>query len=546
MYRGDPEERPTVHSTGDLEWTRASGGMTSRRSSQGAAGVYSGAVSPKGETGRMIGLPPDAKKRGLSLSEDTNEGGSSDGLVSSLASSLSMCQSKDLSPLTQATSNASSTHRAESSEEDAADEPRGCKGLTMQQLRRRLAVLSKEQLLELAAFGMFNCQTALDAGDALLDSDPASRRVMVRGLWYCTTDWTFCKYFSTFGELENAAVIRHPDGRSQGYGFLIYTDRHAAEAVVSRRHYLDDRLVTAKLAADQYTEFSRDADGKKIPSERRKLFVRNICHVMTKETLEREFSVYGPIEECAVIRTTDKAARGYGFVTFCNAADALRAAQIPFRVIQGWVVFVTFSTGKGRQQQMPTPPGSGRKAMSATLIIPQRQQQDLGTRTTSASSPIIPGGTSRASREDVNACPAASTSSSSSSAASAGTPPWAMMRPPPVLPSPRRPAVPPLLTDQRPWQPPPPPPPPKIDPTLFPQDGPWARRFSAPTVPAFAPPPLSTSPRFGTNHADDHGGAGATLRRTSIDGSPYRPISSPFDIDSFLLRSVVEALDDPE
>lgn len=219
---------------------------------------------------------------------------------------------------------------------------------SLAQIKRRLSILSKEQLLELAAFGMDRYADFFAAGEALLDSDPASRRVMVRGLWYYTTDKTFKQYFSTFGELENAAVIRHPDGRSQGYGFLIYKEREAAQTVIAQRHLLDRRAVTAKLAADQYTEFSRDEEGFSISLERRKLFIRNICSQISQEMLEAEFSAYGPVEECAVIRTAAGATKGYGFVTFRDAASAQRAAQVPFRVIRGWVVFVAFSTGKVR------------------------------------------------------------------------------------------------------------------------------------------------------------------------------------------------------
>lgn len=246
--------------------------------------------------------------------------------------------------------------------------------MTVPQIRRRLAILSKEQLLELAAFGMNRHEDLFAAGEALLDSDPASRRVMVRGLWYYTTDRTFKQYFSQFGELENAAVIRHPDGRSQGYGFLIYKEREAAQTVISQRHMVDRRAVTAKLAADQYTDFSRDDEGSTVSFERRKLFVRNICSDITQEILEAEFSAYGPVEECAIIRTAVAATKGYGFVTFKDAASAQRAAQVPFRIIRGWVVFVTFSTGKART---PPPPGlqagAASTAASTTGVSPSER-----------------------------------------------------------------------------------------------------------------------------------------------------------------------------
>lgn len=235
-------------------------------------------------------------------------------------------------------------------------------GTTLPQLRRQLGIFCREQLLEFAAYVMWSCLDACKIGEMMLEADPSTRRVMVRGLLFSTSDDMFYNYFATFGELENAAIIRHADGRSQGYGFLIYKSRLAAERVVTERHILDGRPITTKLAADARHHSSRHQQG--IPPrgtvDRRKLFIRNIRADITKEVLMEQFSVYGPIEECAIIPTAAGASKGYGFVTFKRARDALKAAQLPFRMINSWIVFVAFSTGKGRNQNVTSHGGTNR------------------------------------------------------------------------------------------------------------------------------------------------------------------------------------------
>lgn len=224
------------------------------------------------------------------------------------------------------------------------DQISAASGMTLPHIRRQLNIFCKEQLLEFAAYVMWSCPDGYKIGEAMLEADPSTRRVMVRGLWFSTTDETFQNYFSTFGDLENAAIIRRSDGRSQGYGFLIFRSRSAAELVVTQKHVLDDRPITTKLAADVRDRPPRGT------IDQRKLFIRNIRgDIITREVLIEQFSVYGPIEECAIIPTAAGASKGYGFVTFKKARDALCAAQLPFRMIKNWIVFVTFSTGKGRR-----------------------------------------------------------------------------------------------------------------------------------------------------------------------------------------------------
>jgi len=68
---------------------------------------------------------------------------------------------------------------------------------------------------------------------------------------------------------------------------------------------------------------------KKIKSDKKwcKLFVHGLAFTTSKETLEKHYEKYGKIKEAVVLVDKKGNSRGYGFVTFENADEALNAAR---------------------------------------------------------------------------------------------------------------------------------------------------------------------------------------------------------------------------
>merc|ERR1719189_2930905 len=60
-----------------------------------------------------------------------------------------------------------------------------------------------------------------------------------------------------------------------------------------------------------------------------KLFVHGLSFATSKETLEKEYKVYGNVKEAVVLVDKKGQSKGYGFVTFENAEQALKAAKEP-------------------------------------------------------------------------------------------------------------------------------------------------------------------------------------------------------------------------
>jgi len=83
-----------------------------------------------------------------------------------------------------------------------------------------------------------------------VDSDSARRKIFIGGLNYSTDDEKLRKYFSAFGVVQDAVVMKDPvSRRSRGFGFITYLDIESLEkAIQVEPHTVDGRKVEAKRA----------------------------------------------------------------------------------------------------------------------------------------------------------------------------------------------------------------------------------------------------------------------------------------------------------
>lgn len=62
------------------------------------------------------------------------------------------------------------------------------------------------------------------------------------------TDAEFREYFSRFGTIEDATILRKPDGSSRGYGFVTFEDEICVEKCLVQEHSLNGHALDCKRA----------------------------------------------------------------------------------------------------------------------------------------------------------------------------------------------------------------------------------------------------------------------------------------------------------
>ncbi|CAG9480522.1 RNA-binding protein musashi, putative [Plasmodium vivax] len=202
-------------------------------------------------------------------------------------------------------------------------------------LRRLIAPLSKEQLIDILATSALIHQDIRDKCNEAVASSPSTRRLMVRNIPFSTRDEQFLKYFETFGEIEDGIIVREKEGRSKGYGFVTFKFVESVQKCLKSSHTLDSKELQVRLVADPFTDHYQN-----------KLFVRNLSQKTNVATLRGIFEKYGKLEECVIIHDNEGKSKGYGFLTFSSPKEAFKVMQQPERIIDNRVVFLHFAVSQ--------------------------------------------------------------------------------------------------------------------------------------------------------------------------------------------------------
>jgi len=99
-----------------------------------------------------------------------------------------------------------------------------------------------------------------------------------------------------------------------------------------------------------------------------KLFVHGLSFSTSKETLEKEYSQYGVVKEAVVLVDKKGQSKGYGFVTFENAEEALKAAKDPKKRIDARMTHCNLAF-KGNPKKFSMANGS-----SGTGLSPKQRE----------------------------------------------------------------------------------------------------------------------------------------------------------------------------
>jgi RNA recognition motif-containing protein len=85
-------------------------------------------------------------------------------------------------------------------------------------------------------------------------ADPADndRKIFVGGLSPATTEISLVKYFSSFGPVEDATVVREAN-KSRGFGFVQFRDGIPSD-ILEKKHIIDQRRCGISIAVPRNVE----------------------------------------------------------------------------------------------------------------------------------------------------------------------------------------------------------------------------------------------------------------------------------------------------
>lgn len=160
-----------------------------------------------------------------------------------------------------------------------------------------------------------NIDDSTTAGHDLKHSvdDSSAGKLFVGGIAWETSEESFSRYFSKYGELTDSVIMMDKiSGRPRGFGFVTFADPEVANKVLEEEHIIDGRTVEVKRTVPR-----EDMQGRGGVSRTKKIFIGGIPLTLTEDELREYFSAYGKVVEHQIMldHKTGRS-RGFGFVTF--------------------------------------------------------------------------------------------------------------------------------------------------------------------------------------------------------------------------------------
>ncbi|KAF9824712.1 hypothetical protein SFRURICE_010319 [Spodoptera frugiperda] len=224
--------------------------------------------------------------------------------------------------------------------------------------------------------------------DVKSSKEPAERngRIIVRNISFKATKEALKEHFSKYGTVQEVNLLKKPDGKLVGCGFVHFADVTQAEkaiAATNKKPFLDRPIHVAfavsKKAYVQNMEnnpkqrfngtsedddnlFSKDKEETdKFTEEKQKkerinrnarLVVRNVSFKATEETLKEHFAPYGDILEVKLLKKPDGKLVGCAFVHFKNVPMAKKALlNTNMKPFLGRPISVDWAVAKNKYMQ---------------------------------------------------------------------------------------------------------------------------------------------------------------------------------------------------
>jgi len=211
------------------------------------------------------------------------------------------------------------------------------------------------------------------ADSATKEDQCHAKKVFVGGLLHRTTTQQLRDHFVRFGPIVDAVVLRWPDGRSRGFGYVTFMDADSAASVLKETHQIA----------------GRDVDVKRAVPGIHKLFVGGLPQNTTALELRQYFEAFGIVSDAVVmIDPATNRSRGFGFVCFSPGPDGAAAVEAALgryncHQLRGkWIEVKSASpphkllaAAEEGQDETPNSTAPADSPPADDLLAPQQQQQ---------------------------------------------------------------------------------------------------------------------------------------------------------------------------
>lgn len=177
------------------------------------------------------------------------------------------------------------------------------------------------------------------------------------------TQEEFEELFKKFGPVTSCILSIDEEGSSRGFGFVNYEEHDDAQTAVNELHdsdYKGQKLFVARAQkkSEREEELRRSYEAAKneklSKSEGVNLYLKNIPEEFDDERLREEFSPFGTITSCKIMRAPSGVSRGFGFVCYSAPDEANKAvAEMNGKMMDSKPLYVALAQRKdARRQQL--------------------------------------------------------------------------------------------------------------------------------------------------------------------------------------------------
>lgn len=166
------------------------------------------------------------------------------------------------------------------------------------------------------------------------------RKLVVLGLPWETDEETMQQYFSQYGVLEEAVIMRdRATGKSRGFGFVTYLHEADAQQVAMTDHQVDGRRCEAKFALPR---------GGSNPNRTTRIFVARIPNTVSDRQFKAYFEQFGGVQDAYMPKDAFKQGhRGIGFVTYASV-EPVEQVMSSSHVLNGQELAIDRATPKDK------------------------------------------------------------------------------------------------------------------------------------------------------------------------------------------------------
>jgi len=150
-------------------------------------------------------------------------------------------------------------------------------------------------------------------------SEQGGREMYVGGLNIKTTESTLERYFQQYGEISQCSIKRDEDGRSRGFGFVLFHNVESLDNVLrDKKEKFNFVLDSCNIRVQQaLPKVNTQMRNNECTNENR-IFVSGLpTHGVTQSDVLKYFGRYGRVKEVILKERRDRSGLcGFGFVSF--------------------------------------------------------------------------------------------------------------------------------------------------------------------------------------------------------------------------------------